>query len=113
MSFQGRLLTWTASVFLSACAIPVVSTSAASPADAEAQTVSVEGTSYLLSPLTASTWTATTKGADRPIVNSASSRAALIQAIEESSGCKVTDSDLSRQGRQLDAQVDCGARLKN
>jgi hypothetical protein len=113
MSFQGRLLTLTASVLLSACGFPAVSTSAASPADPEAQTVSVEGMSYLLSPLTASTWTATTQGADRPIVNSASGKAALIEAIEKTSGCKVTDSDLSRQGRQLDAQVDCAARPRN
>jgi hypothetical protein len=100
-------------VLLSACALPVVSSPAASPTDPQAQTVSVEGTSYLLSPLTASTWTATPTVVDRPIVNSASSKAALIQAIEKTSGCTVTDSDLSRQGLQLDAQIDCGARLKN
>jgi hypothetical protein len=40
-------------------------------------------------------------------------RAALLQAIEQRSGCKVTDSDYSRNGTQLDAQVDCASRLKN
>ena len=113
MTFQGPLLILAGSVLLSACTLPVVSSSAASPVDPQAQTVSVEGTSYLLSPLTASTWTATTKSTDRPVVNSASGKAALLQAIEKTSGCKVTDSDFSRQGLQLDAQVDCGARLKN
>ena len=101
------------SVLLNACTVPVNFSSAALPADSQAQTVSVEGRSYLISPLTASTWTATTKGAARPIDNSASGMAALLQAIEKTSGCKVTDSDFSRQGLQLDAQVDCGARLKN
>lgn len=101
------------SMLLGACSLPVVSSSAASPADPQAQTVTVEGSSYLISPLTAGTWTATTTVSGRPVVNSASGKAALLQAIEKTSGCKVTDSDFSRQGLQLDAQVDCGARLKN
>jgi hypothetical protein len=113
MNLQGPVLLLAGSALLSACTLPVASSSAASPADPQAQTVSVEGSSYLISPLTASTWTATTTVADRPVVNSASGKAALLQAIEKTSGCKVTDSDFSRQGRQLDAQVDCGAGLKN
>jgi hypothetical protein len=108
-----QLLMAAGSVLLSACTLPVVSSSASLPAEPQAQIVSVEGRSYLITPLTASTWTVTPKGVDRPIDNSASGKAALIQAIEKTSGCKVTDSDLSRQGLQLDAQVDCGARLKN
>ncbi|OZA92818.1 MAG: hypothetical protein B7X59_15330 [Polaromonas sp. 39-63-203] len=36
-----------------------------------------------------------------------------IGQLTESTGCKVTDSDYSLQGRQLDAQVDCAGRLKN
>ena len=110
--YQGRLL-MVGSVLLNACTIPVNFSSAALPADPQAQAISVEGRSYLISPLTASTWTATMKGADRPIDSSASGKAALLQAIEKTSGCKVTDSDFSRQGLQLDAQIDCGARLKN
>jgi hypothetical protein len=113
MTLQGPLLTLAASVLLSACTLPVVSSPAASPADPQAQTVNVEGRSYLLSPLTAGTWTAATTVAGDPVINSASGKAALIQAIEKTSGCKVTDSDLSRQGLQLDAQVDCAAHLKN
>ena len=100
-------------VLLNACTLPVKSSSAALPVEPQAQTVSVEGTSYRLSQLTASTWTASTTGADRPVADSASGKAALLEAIEKTSGCKVTDSDFSRQGLQLDAQVDCGARLKN
>jgi hypothetical protein len=115
MSFQGPSLVGAllGSVLLNACTLPVVSSPAASAADPLAQTVSVQGTSYLISPLTASTWTVTAKGAARPLDNSASSKAGLLEAIEKTSGCKVTDSDFSRQGLQLDAQVDCGARLKN
>jgi len=37
----------------------------------------------------------------------------LLLAIEQHSGCKVTDVDYSRGGMQLDAQVDCASRLKN
>jgi hypothetical protein len=40
-------------------------------------------------------------------------RTALLTAIEQRSGCKVTDADYSRGGMQLDAQVDCASRLKN
>ena len=35
-------------------------------------------------------------------------RAALIDAVARTSGCKVTDVNYSRDGLQLDAQVDCG-----
>jgi hypothetical protein len=101
------------SIFLSACTPPLVPSSSSGLAEPQAQTVRVDGRSYLITPLTASTWTATTKGADRTIDDSASGKAALLEAIEKTSGCKVTDSDFSRQGLQLDAQVDCGARLKN
>ncbi len=95
------------SVFLSACALPT------SPGEPVAHKVNVDGAPYLLSPLTASTWTATAVGITRPLASRSSSRAALLQAIEKISDCKVTDSDYSRQGRQLDAQVDCGSKLKN
>jgi len=80
--------------------------------DPAAQRVTVEGRTYLISPLTAATWTATSPGAG-PIPPTASTRAALLQAIEQHSGCKVTDADYSRNGMQLDAQVDCASRLKN
>jgi hypothetical protein len=80
--------------------------------DPAAQRVTVEGRAYLISALTAGTWTATSPTAS-PIATSSSGRAALLQAIEQHSGCKVTDVDYSRGGMQLDAQVDCASRLKN
>jgi hypothetical protein len=80
--------------------------------DPGAQRVTVEGQTYLLSALTAGTWTATSQGAN-PIATTSSGRTALLQAIEQHSGCKVTDADYSRGGTQLDAQVDCASRLKN
>jgi len=80
--------------------------------DPAAQRVTVEGRTYLISALTAGTWTATSPGAN-PISTTASSRTALLQAIEQHSGCRVTDADYSRGGLQLDAQVDCASRLKN
>ena len=95
------------SVFLSACALPI------SQGDPVEHKVNVDGAPYLLSPLTASTWTATAVGITRPLASRSSSKAALLQAIEKTSGCKVTDSDYSRQGLQLDAQLDCADRLKN
>ena len=69
-------------------------------------------TPYRVAPLTASTWTATAIDSTRPLSTDANSRAAQLDAIEKHSGCKVTDSDYSGQGRQLDAQVDCGSRLR-
>lgn len=67
---------------------------------------------FRVEPLTASTWTATVIDSKRPLPTDANSRAAQLDAIEKHSGCKVTDSDYSGQGRQLDAQVDCGSRLR-
>ncbi|WP_431096175.1 hypothetical protein [Polaromonas aquatica] len=81
--------------------------------DPPAHRVSVEGRTFLISQLTAGTWTATATGAAGDVTGSASRRTALLQAIEQRSGCKVTDSDYSREGKQLDAQVDCASRLKN
>lgn len=75
--------------------------------------VSVEGEPYVLSQLTAGTWTAISTAVVAPSARRPSAQAALVQAIEQASGCKVTGSDYSREGRQLDAQVDCGSRLKN
>ncbi|WP_411882383.1 hypothetical protein [Polaromonas sp. YR568] len=81
-------------------------------ADAPAQRVNVEGRTYLISQLTAGTWTATLPGATQ-LSSSPAGRAALLQAIEKTSGCKVTDADYSRSGMQFDAQVDCDNQLKN
>ena len=81
-------------------------------ADPAAQRVTVEGRTYLVSALTAGTWIASSPSAG-PISTTPAGRAALLQAIEQHSGCKVTDVDYSRGGMQLDAQVDCASRLKN
>jgi hypothetical protein len=81
-------------------------------ADPPAQRVSIEGKTYLISQLTAGTWTATSPGATQ-LSSTATGRAALLQAIEKTSGCKVTDADYSRSGMQFDAQVDCDSQLKN
>ena len=81
-------------------------------ADPAAQPVSVEGRTYLVSALTAGTWIATSPSAN-PISTAPAVRTALLAAIEQHSGCKVTDTDYSRGGMQLDAQVDCATQLKN
>lgn len=93
-----------ATIFLSACAVPPAT-------DTTGQQLSVDGRSYQIGQLTNSTWIATQAGIGQPRAITPSSRAALLDAIAKSSGCKVTDSDLSREGLQLDAQVDCGSRL--
>jgi hypothetical protein len=90
-----------------------VAACAATAGDPPSHPVSVEGRTYLISQLTAGTWTATAPNATNAVAASSSGRAALLQAIEQRSGCKVTDSDYSRNGTQLDAQVDCDSRLKN
>lgn len=75
-----------------------------------AQNVELDGLNYKVEQITASTWTATPPPA-RP--GSAQQSVALARAIEKASGCKVTDSSLGQQGTVLNAQVDCGSRLKN
>ena len=78
--------------------------------------VVVDGQSYDIGQLTESTWTAISKaGSGTTAATNASSahRSAVVQAIERASGCRVTNSDYSLQGRQLDAQVNCATRLKN
>jgi len=102
---SAKILTLLCAAWLAGCAVP-------GAVDPPAQRVNVEGRSYLISQLTAGTWTATSPISSE-ISSAPSVRAALLQAIEKSSGCKVTDADYSRGGMQLDAQVDCGSGLKN
>jgi hypothetical protein len=104
---------WRAAYVLALSAGITVAGCATPAGDPPAHRVSVEGRTYLISQLTAGTWTAAAPGAAGDVSASASGRAALLQAIEQRSGCKVTDSDYSRDGKQLDAQVDCASRLKN
>lgn len=87
------------------CAAPPFSPNSGDPA---VHKVSVSGESYSISQLTASTWTATAAGSSKVLAKTAAGAAGLRQAIEKASGCKVTDSDYSRDGSQFDAQVDCG-----
>ena len=87
---------------LSGCAV------VPSPGDPAAHKVLVNGETYLLHQLTANTWTATSTSISKPLTNTASGTAALREAVETTSGCKVTDSDYSREGKQFDAQIDCG-----
>ena len=77
--------------------------------------VVVDGQTYDIGQLTESTWTAISRAGSGTISAATGSahKGAVLQAIERTSGCKVTDSDYSLQGRQLDAQVDCAGRLKN
>ncbi|MDP2254707.1 MAG: hypothetical protein Q8K05_01395 [Polaromonas sp.] len=101
-----RFLIAASAVCLSACTLP----SSIGPA---APLVNAGGQMYRIGQLTDSTWTATPTGMLRPLALSTSSRGMLLEAIEKTSGCKVTDSDYSRQGLQLDAQVDCGSKLNH
>lgn len=74
------------------------------------QKVEVNGLNYQVEQITASTWSA------KPPVGApgaAQQSITLVKAIEKASGCKVTDSSLGQQGTALNAQVDCGSRLKN
>ena len=102
-----KVLLAAALVMLSACSLP-------SPTgDPVVHKLSVAGQPYLLRQLTAGTWTASAPGEASLVSSTSLNRAALLQAIEKISGCKVTDSDYSHQGAQLDAQVDCASHLKN
>lgn len=80
------------------------------PADAVGRTVNIAGEVFMIQQLTESTWTASTIRLIKPRQATPASTALLRQAIEKASGCKVTDSDFSLQGRQFDAQVDCVSR---
>lgn len=83
------------------------------PGEPVAHKVSVNGEAFILRQLTESTWTANSSGILKTLAGTSSSTAALREAVEKTSGCKVTDSDFSRQGKQFDAQVDCGSKLSN
>ncbi len=75
--------------------------------------VTIDGSAYVLSQITAGTWTvvpAAIAGSSQASTISAAHRASLVKAIEATSGCSVSSSNYSRQGAQLDAQVDCGTR---
>lgn len=101
-----KLLALGAILFLTACAF--------GPAAREdgRQIARVGGSTYVIQQLTDSTWTLTASGTLKPLPTAATDRASLLEAIEQRSGCKVTDSDYARQGVQLDAQVRCNSAGK-
>lgn len=70
----------------------------------------LDGQTYRVEQITASTWSAR---APRHLPDGPQKTASLVQAIEKASNCKVTDSSYGAQGAVLNAQVDCGSRLKN
>jgi hypothetical protein len=72
--------------------------------------VELDGESYRVEQITASTWIAAMPAGLR---DTPPQTVALVRAIEKASGCKVTDSSLGQQGELLNAQVDCGSKLKN
>ena len=71
------------------------------------------GAAYVITQLTASTWTLTMSDLRNLLPTSPEDQAAMRVAVEKHTGCKVTDSNYASQGLQLDAQVDCASRLKN
>jgi hypothetical protein len=77
------------------------------------RTAVVDGQIYDIGRLTESTWTAISQPGASASTAAAAHRIAVLEAIEQASGCKVTDSDYSLEGRQLNAQVDCASGLKN
>jgi len=74
------------------------------------QTVQLDGDAYRVEQITASTWSAQ---APRHLPDGPQKTARLVRAIEKASNCKVTDSSYGAQGAALNAQVDCGGRLRN
>ncbi len=75
-----------------------------------ARTIELDGNSYRVEELTASTWTAwgPVSEPDGP-----QKTARLRKAIEKVSNCKITDSSHAGRSAALTAQVDCGDKLKN
>ncbi|MEO6322396.1 MAG: hypothetical protein ABIR56_17065 [Polaromonas sp.] len=107
MNHSLKLLLAVASAGLSACALAPL------PHEPVAHKISVNGESHLLTQITDSTWTARIEGNMKTLATTPASTSALRLAVEQTSGCKVTDSDYSRQGRQFDAQVNCDSKLAN
>lgn len=101
------LLLALASLGMSGCA--VLSGNSEPPA----RSVTLGGESYIFRQITESTWTATAAGSRKIMAATPAATASLQQAVEMVSGCRVTDSDYSRQKTQFDAQVSCAGDLGN
>jgi hypothetical protein len=105
MNACSKLLLLAASAAMSACALMPL------PGEPAAHRVVVDGETFTLRQITESTWTASAASGLKALAATPASTAALQRAVERVSGCAVTDSDYARQGRQFDAQVDCGSGL--
>ncbi len=93
---------------LAACVSPPL------PGEPAPHQVKVNGDVFIIRQLTESTWTATSSGLLlKPLDDSSASTIILRDAVENISGCKVTDSDFSHHGKQFDAQVECDSALSN
>ena len=79
----------------------------------QSRLVNVNGETYSIRQMTEGTWTASATGSPGIFAETSARTAYLLQAVETVSGCRVTDSDYSRQGTQFDAQVICAGRLRN
>lgn len=92
---------------MSGCAMLALTTEPAS------RRVTVGSESFMVRQITESTWTVSATGNRQILTETPATTAALEQAVEMVSGCRVTDSDYSRQGTQFDAQVSCKSGLDN
>ena len=95
-------------VNLTACVSPGLSVATS---DLPAHSLSMGKESYLVRQLTESTWTVNSADSLKILNSTPEATAKLRQAVEKTSGCAVTDSDFSSQGRQFDAQVTCSGTL--
>lgn len=77
------------------------------------RTMRIGGDAYVISQITASTWSAIANSSTSELGATSPNRSAVLSEIERLSGCKVSHSDYSRQTRQLDAQVVCAGQLNN
>ena len=107
MKPRGLLLLTMASLGMSGCAM------LAETAGPPARSVTLGGESYVVRQITESTWTASATGSQKILAGTPAATASLQKAVEMVSGCSVTDSDYSRQGKQFDAQVSCAGSLEN
>ena len=108
--FMKQCVPWVlavSSLGMSGCAM------LAATAEPPARQVTLGGESYLVRQITESTWTASAAASPKILAKTPATTASLRQAVERVSGCRVTDSDYSRQGTQFDAQVSCAGGLGN
>lgn len=80
---------------------------------APARKVTLGGEPYVVTQITESTWTVSATGNQKILPETSGMNASLQQAVEMVSGCRVTDTDYSREGKQFDAQVSCASDLSD